>query len=116
MEVPEDLGRKLRRLLQSLTLWKNRAATKQGQILYLRVRVRDLHASRNYWKQRALAAESSPPTPSFEPTLPPPALEPTLPPPALEPTLPTTLEPTLPPAALEPASLPLPMESVLGEC
>jgi hypothetical protein len=99
MEVPEDLGRKLRRVLQSLTLWKNRAATKQGQILYLRVRVRDLHASRNYWKQRALAAESSPPPASLEPALPP-----------------TSFEPTLPPALLEPASLPLPKESVLGEC
>ena len=67
MDVPHDLGRRLRRLQRSRTLWKQRATAKQGQILYLRVRTRDLEASREFWKERALTAEATghpAPTPS----------------------------------------------------
>jgi len=35
-------------------LWKQRAAAKQDEIRRLRVKVRDLTASRDYWKKRAL--------------------------------------------------------------
>jgi hypothetical protein len=59
MDAPADLGRQLRRLQRSRTRWKERVAAKQGQILYLRVRVRDLEASREHWKQRALVAEAA---------------------------------------------------------
>jgi len=59
MDVSEDLVRQVRLLTRSRNGWKKRSATKQGQILYLRVKVRDLQASRDCWKQRALVAESS---------------------------------------------------------
>lgn len=37
--------------------WKDRAAAKHREIRALRVEVRDLRASRDLWKQRALATE-----------------------------------------------------------
>lgn len=44
-------------------LWKQRAAAKQDEIRRLRVKVRDLTASRDYWKQQALQAHQAPPPP-----------------------------------------------------
>jgi glycine/D-amino acid oxidase-like deaminating enzyme len=41
---------------RSRDLWKQRAAAKQDEIRYLRVKVRDLAASRDFWKQQALQA------------------------------------------------------------
>jgi hypothetical protein len=69
MEVSKDLGRQLRRLQRSRTLWQDRAGAKQGHILYLRVRIRDLEVSRNSWKQRALAAEALSATVAVQPNL-----------------------------------------------
>jgi hypothetical protein len=66
MEASQDLPRQVRLLTQSRNRWKDKAANKQGQILYLRVKVRDLEASRDAWKQRALAAELSHPTASLQ--------------------------------------------------
>ena len=40
-------------------LWKHRAAAKQDEIRRLRVKVRDLAASRDYWKQQALQARQA---------------------------------------------------------
>lgn len=41
-------------------LWKQRAAAKQDEIRRLRVKVRDLTVSRDYWKQQALQARQAP--------------------------------------------------------
>jgi hypothetical protein len=60
MQDPKNLGRQLRRLSISRSIWKDRAALKQRHILSLRVKVRDLQASRDSWKLRAVAAESAP--------------------------------------------------------
>jgi hypothetical protein len=40
-------------LTRSRQKWKKRVAAKQREIRRLRVRVRDLEVSREYWKQRA---------------------------------------------------------------
>jgi hypothetical protein len=42
-------------LTRSREKWKERVAAKQGEIRRLRVKVRDLEVSREYWKRRALA-------------------------------------------------------------
>jgi hypothetical protein len=41
-------------LTRSRQKWKERVAAKQNEIRRLRVKVRDLEVSREYWKQRAL--------------------------------------------------------------
>jgi hypothetical protein len=41
-------------LTRSRQKWKKRVAAKQNEIRRLRVKVRDLDVSREYWKQRAL--------------------------------------------------------------
>jgi hypothetical protein len=41
-------------LTRSREKWKERVAAKQREIRRLRVKVRDLEVSREYWKQRAL--------------------------------------------------------------
>jgi hypothetical protein len=41
---------------RSRNLWKQRAAVKQDEIRYLRVKVRDLTVSRDFWKDQALQA------------------------------------------------------------
>jgi hypothetical protein len=46
-------------LTRSREKWKERVATKQGEIRRLRVKVRDLEVSREYWKRRALAQAAS---------------------------------------------------------
>lgn len=52
-------ARVFRLLSQSRVKWKERVAAKQREIRRLRVRVRDLETSREYWKQQAL----NPPVP-----------------------------------------------------
>jgi hypothetical protein len=42
-------------LTRSREKWKERVAAKQREIRRLRVKVRDLEVSREYWKRRALA-------------------------------------------------------------
>jgi hypothetical protein len=50
-------------LTRSREKWKKRVAAKQSEIRRLRVKVRDLQVSREYWKQRALtqAVPAAPP-------------------------------------------------------
>lgn len=50
-------------LTRSREKWKGRVAAKQREIRRLRVKVRDLEVSREYWKRRALAqaAPAAPP-------------------------------------------------------
>jgi hypothetical protein len=50
-------------LTRSRQKWKERVAAKQGEIRRLRVKVRDLEVSRQYWKRRALtqAVPAAPP-------------------------------------------------------
>ena len=50
-------------LTRSREKWKERVAAKQREIRRLRVKVRDLEVSREYWKRRALAqtVATSPP-------------------------------------------------------
>jgi hypothetical protein len=45
--------RLLRLFARSRDTWKRRVAAKQNEIRRLRVRVRDLEASREFWKRRA---------------------------------------------------------------
>jgi hypothetical protein len=59
MEVKEDLGRRLRGATASLSKWKQRVAEKQDLIRYLRVRVRDLEESREFWKRRATTVKQT---------------------------------------------------------
>lgn len=59
MEIKEDLCRRVRRLSGSRVKWKQRVAEKQEVIRYLRVRARDLEVSRDFWKARAMIAEST---------------------------------------------------------
>ena len=50
-------------LTRSREKWKARVAAKQGEVRRLRVKVRDLEVSREYWKRRALtrAVPAAPP-------------------------------------------------------
>jgi hypothetical protein len=60
-----DYARQARLFQQSRERWKQRCAAKQDEIRYLRVRLRDLEASRAHWKQTALQNRSRPePTPT----------------------------------------------------
>ena len=47
-------------LTRSREKWKKRVAAKQREIRWLRVRVRDLEASREYWKRRASVPATTP--------------------------------------------------------
>lgn len=40
--------------------WKEKALEKQKKLRALEIKVRDLSASREYWKNRAIAAEKGP--------------------------------------------------------
>jgi hypothetical protein len=51
---PKDYARQARLFRQSRERWKQRCAAKQDEIRYLRIRLRDLEASRARWKQVAL--------------------------------------------------------------
>jgi predicted nucleic acid-binding Zn-ribbon protein len=51
-------ARRVRALTDSRQKWKDRVAANRRDIRRLRVRVRDLEASRDSWKRRALAAEA----------------------------------------------------------
>jgi hypothetical protein len=51
---PKDYARQARLFRQSRERWKQRCAAKQDEIRYLRIRLRDLEASRARWKQAAL--------------------------------------------------------------
>ena len=53
-EFKSSPARVVRLLSQSREKWKERVAAKQREIRRLRVRVRDLEASRESWKQQAL--------------------------------------------------------------
>jgi predicted nucleic acid-binding Zn-ribbon protein len=51
-------ARRVRALTDSRQKWKDRVAANRRDIRRLRVRVRDLEASRDSWKRWALAAEA----------------------------------------------------------
>lgn len=54
MKIKEDrVGQRMRRLLESRKVWKQRVTEKQALIRSLRVKVRDLGVSRELWKTRA---------------------------------------------------------------
>jgi hypothetical protein len=55
---PQDYARQARLFRQGRERWKRRCAAKQDQIRALRVRIRDLEASRARWKQAALQNRS----------------------------------------------------------
>jgi hypothetical protein len=55
---PQDYARQARLFRQGRERWKRRCAAKQDQIRALRVRIRDLEASRARWKQAALRNRS----------------------------------------------------------
>jgi hypothetical protein len=59
MKVKDDLARRVRRLLFSRKKWKQRIVEKQNLIRFLRVKARDLEASRSFWKDRAMTAEDT---------------------------------------------------------
>ncbi|MGA8763946.1 MAG: hypothetical protein WB562_13855 [Candidatus Sulfotelmatobacter sp.] len=59
----KDHARQARLFRQSRERWKQRCAAKQDEIRYLRVRLRDLEASRARWKQTALQNRSRPEPP-----------------------------------------------------
>jgi hypothetical protein len=50
----KDYARQARLFRASRDRWKQRCAAKQDEIRYLRVRLRDLEASRQRWKHEAL--------------------------------------------------------------
>ena len=51
---PRDYARQARLARHSRDRWRQRCAAKQDEICYLRVRLRDLEASRQRWKDEAL--------------------------------------------------------------
>jgi len=57
-------ARLARLLLESRRKWEERVAAKQREIRRLRVRVRDLEASRQCWRDRASAAPAAEATPA----------------------------------------------------
>lgn len=65
-----DYARQARLFRQSRERWKQRCAAKQDEIRYLRVRLRDLEASRAHWKQAALQNRSRPEPPPATPARP----------------------------------------------
>lgn len=56
-----DYARQARLFRVSRDRWKQRCAAKQDEIRYLRVRIRDLQASRQRWKDEALQRRAAPP-------------------------------------------------------
>lgn len=56
----QDYARQARLARTSRDRWRQRCATKQDEIRYLRVRLRDLEASRQRWKEAALQARARP--------------------------------------------------------
>jgi hypothetical protein len=70
--LAKDFTRQARLFRQGRERWKRRCAAKQDEIRTLRVRIRDLEASRARWKQAALQNRSQPqplPTALPEPNL-----------------------------------------------
>jgi hypothetical protein len=59
----QDYARQARLARTSRDRWRQRCAAKQDEIRYLRVRLRDLEASRQRWKDEALQARDRPPQP-----------------------------------------------------
>ena len=55
---PKDYARQARLARTSRDRWRQRCAAKQDEIRYLRVRLRDLEASRQRWKDEALQGPS----------------------------------------------------------
>ena len=60
---PKDYARQARLARTSRDRWRQRCAAKQDEIRYLRVRLRDLEASRQRWKDEALQARARPSQP-----------------------------------------------------
>lgn len=56
----QDYARQARLFRASRDRWKQRCAAKQDEIRYLRVRIRDLEASRQRWKDEALQRRAAP--------------------------------------------------------
>lgn len=54
----QDRARQARLARKGRDAWKQRCADKQDEIRYLRVRIRDLEASRQRWKDEALQARA----------------------------------------------------------
>lgn len=59
----QDYARQARLARTSRDRWRRRCVAKQDEIRYLRVRLRDLEASRQRWKDEALQARALPPPP-----------------------------------------------------
>jgi hypothetical protein len=58
LPFPKDYARQARLARTSRDRWRQRCAAKQDEIRYLRVRLRDLEASRQRWKDEALQVRS----------------------------------------------------------
>ena len=69
-----DFARQARLFRQGRERWRRRCADKQREIRALRVRIRDLEASRDRWKQAALQNRSRCQLPPTSTTLPEPCL------------------------------------------
>ena len=63
----QDYVRQARLARHSRDRWRQRCAAKQDEIRYLRVRLRDLEASRQRWKNAALQARGRPTQPLSTP-------------------------------------------------
>ncbi|QHG20621.1 hypothetical protein [Nostoc sp. ATCC 53789] len=57
-EFKSPVSRLVRLFQKGRDSWREKALEKQKKVRALEIKVRDLTASREYWKQRALAAES----------------------------------------------------------
>ena len=64
----KDHARQARVYRHSRDAWKQRCADKQDQIRSLRIRIRDLEASRQRWKDEALQARATPRQPPIPTT------------------------------------------------
>lgn len=63
----ERWAQRMHRLSESRDVWKQRVVEKQRLVRYLRVKIRDLEASRARWKNRAMAATAKCSAHSVEP-------------------------------------------------
>lgn len=63
LPFPKDFARQARLARTSRDRWRQRCAAKQDEIRYLRVRLRDLEASRQRWKDEALQTRARPQQP-----------------------------------------------------
>ncbi|MEH1766722.1 hypothetical protein [Nostoc sp.] len=61
MEFKSPTSRLARLFRAGRDNWKQRALEKQKKLRALEIKVRDLSASREYWKNRAIAAEQGVP-------------------------------------------------------